>query len=109
MFGVSKSSANDIVAEVSYLISSNLRQRFIQMPQNENEILIAKAKFHRIDEFPLIIGAIDGTNIEVKSFGGINAELYRNRKGYFSLNCQAMVSADVSIRNYYHESIYTFK
>lgn len=67
------------------------------MPQNEDEILMAKAKFHRINGFPLVIGAIDGTHIRVQSFGGPNAELYRNRKTYFSINAQIVVSGDVRI------------
>lgn len=96
MFGVSKSTVCDVVAEVSYLIALKLRNRFIRLPGNELEILNAKTLFHRIGGFPLVIGAIDGTHIRVTSFGGQNAELYRNRKGYFSLNCQITVSADVS-------------
>ena len=40
-----------------------------------------------------MIGAIDGTHIPIKSPGGNDAELYRNRKGYFSLNVQAIVDS----------------
>lgn len=96
MFGISKSSACDIVSEVSYLICHKLRNQFIVMPENEREILEAKAMFSRVDGFPLIVGAIDGTHMRVQSFGGDTAELYRNRKTYFSLNCQLTVSANVS-------------
>lgn len=67
------------------------------MPQNEDEITMAKAMFHRIDEFPLVIGAIDGTHIRIQSLGGNDAELYRNRKTYFSINAQMVVSGDVSV------------
>lgn len=98
LFGVSKSSASEIVSDVSFLICQRLKQRYIRMPQNNFEILRAKALFHRIGQFPLVIGAIDGTHIRVESFGGNNAEVYRNRKTYFSLNCQIVVSADVSIK-----------
>lgn len=55
----------------------------------------AKALFYRFAAFPLVIGAVDCTHIKVRSFGGPTAELYRGRKGYFSLNVQAIVSADV--------------
>lgn len=67
------------------------------MPQNEQQIESTKVKFFRIGGFPLVIGAIDGTHIRVDSFGGPNAELYRNRKTYFSINAQMIVNADVNI------------
>lgn len=66
------------------------------MPTNERALLIMKAKFHRIGNFPLTIAAVDGTQILVQSFGGHGAEYYRNRKQVFAINCQITVSADVS-------------
>lgn len=96
MFGISKSSSTAIVTEVSFLISYKLKERFIGFPNDEMTILNAKSLFYRFDSFPLAIGAVDGTNIKVQSFGGDNAEYYRNRKGYFSINCQVISSADVS-------------
>lgn len=95
MFGISKSAACDVVAEVSYLISSKLFARYIRAPMRDDELQIAKADFYKLAKFPLVIGAIDGTHIKVRSFGGDNAEVYRNRKTYFSINCQIVVSADV--------------
>lgn len=97
MFGVSKSSAYDIVSEVSYLIASK-RNQFVQMSDNEMDLLKNKALFHRIGGFPLAVAAVDGTHIRVQSFGGDDAEVYRNRKTYFSMNCQIAVSADVIIK-----------
>jgi len=35
-----------------------------------------------------VIGAIDCTHIPIESPGGNDAEIYRNRKGYFSINVQ---------------------
>lgn len=94
MFGVSKSSACDIVTEVSYLIASK-RNDFVRLSDNEMDVLKNKALFQRIGGFPLAVAAVDGTHIRVQSFGGDDAELYRNRKTYFSMNCQIAVSADV--------------
>lgn len=95
MFGVSRSIATSIVSEVSYLIGLKMKNQYINMTTDEEELLREKARFHRFARFPLIIGAIDGTNIRVQSFGGDNAELYRNRKSYFSINCQVVSSGDV--------------
>lgn len=96
LFGVSKAVVCNITSEVSYLIASKLKDRYICMPNNEREILNQKAKYFRIDQFPLIIGTLDGSHIRVYSFGGPNAEIYRNRKTFFSINCQIIASADVS-------------
>lgn len=100
MFGISSSLACDIVAEVSFLICYKLKDQFIVMPDNERELLKAKAMFHRMAGMPLVVTAVDGTHIKVQSFGGDDAELYRNRKTYFSLNCQIAVSADVRMNSF---------
>lgn len=94
MFGMSKSSACDIVTEVSFLIASK-RNDFVRMSDEEIDVLRNKALFQRIGGFPLAIAAVDGTHIRIQSFGGDDAELYRNRKTYFSMNCQIAASADV--------------
>lgn len=98
MFGVSKSIVEAIIFEVSYLISSKLRENVIVMPQTPQELLNAKVDFMRWSGFPMCITAVDGTHVLIQSFGGHDAELYRNRKMVFSLNCQIAVSADVFIR-----------
>lgn len=67
------------------------------MPANQNDIEKGKAMFHRIAQFPFVIGATDGTFIRIQSIGGEHAELYRNRKTFFSINCQVTFSADVRI------------
>lgn len=95
MFGISKSSVSEIIWEVSFLIGSKLKNRFIRMPETPQEILDAKAAYYKVGNFPLCITCIDGTHIRVQSFGGDDAETFRNRKTYFSINCQGAVSADV--------------
>lgn len=63
------------------------------------EILSTKAKFHNIRNFPNVIGCVDGSHIRILSPGGENAEIFRNRKGYFSINMQAVCDAELKIRN----------
>lgn len=46
-------------------------------------------------DFPLCISAVDGTHVPKQSFGGRDAEIYRNRKIVFSLNVQLSVPAEV--------------
>lgn len=49
--------------------------------------------------FPGVVGAVDCTHIPIQNPGGENAELFRNRKGWFSINVQLMCDADMRIRN----------
>ena len=44
----------------------------------------------KITKFPNIIGCVDGTHISISSPGDEQAELFRNRKGYFLINMQAV-------------------
>jgi nuclease HARBI1 len=53
--------------------------------------------FYNISGFPGVLGAIDGTHIRIQSPGGANAEVYRNRKGYFSINTQLICDAQLKI------------
>lgn len=43
---------------------------------------------YRLSGLPGVIGAVDCTHVPIQSPGGLDAEIYRNRKGYFSINLQ---------------------
>lgn len=64
LFGISKSAVEYIIAHVSWLIASRLRQRFIRMPSTRDEIISAKIDFMRLSGFPMCITAIDGTHVQ---------------------------------------------
>lgn len=96
--GVSKTTASVIVQKVSYAIAS-LRKDFIKMPQSVEEMAEGSLAFYNIAKFPRTIGALDCTHVRIQSPGGENAELFRNRKGYFSLNVQSISSANLKFRN----------
>lgn len=55
--------------------------------------------FFRIAGFPGVVGTIDCSHIRILSPGGNDAERFRNRKGYFSINTQTVISADLLIRD----------
>lgn len=92
--GVSRSTASRIINRVSRAIAA-LRPVFITMPQTREGILQAQVAFHNVARFPKVVGAMDCTHIRLRSPGGDNAEIFRNRKGYFSLNVQAVCSANM--------------
>ncbi|KAH7940443.1 hypothetical protein HPB49_000233 [Dermacentor silvarum] len=45
-------------------------------------------QFYIKAKFPRVTGCIDCTHVRIKSPGGDDAEVFRNRKGYFSFNVQ---------------------
>jgi len=46
-----------------------------------------------------VVGAIDCTHIQINSVGGEDAELFRNRKGIFSINVQGVCDNQLLLRN----------
>lgn len=95
MFGISKSSVETIIRRVSIIMSMKLRADFISMPINPRDLAEAKIDFIQQSNFPMCIAAVDGTHVLIQSFGGLDAEIYQNRKTVFSLNVQIASSADV--------------
>jgi len=54
-----------------------------------------KVNFYLLNRFPKVLGAIDCTHIKLQSPSRMDGELYRNRKGFFSLNVQALVNSNL--------------
>ena len=48
--------------------------------------------FYDIKEFPLVLGAVDGTLIPIKT-PSVDEHLYVCRKGYYALNIQCVCNA----------------
>ncbi|XP_050518088.1 putative nuclease HARBI1 [Diabrotica virgifera virgifera] len=78
---------------------SQVRPVFIKMPATAEERLRVKSGFYALANFPNVICAVDCTHIKYQSVGGPRAELFRNRKGYFSLNTQAVCDAQLRIQD----------
>ena len=83
--GVSTSTASQIVKNVTIAIAT-LANQFIKLPEGDNELDKCKTEFYGIAKFPKVLGALDCTHVKIQSPGGDNAEAFRNRKGYFSIN-----------------------
>lgn len=69
--------------------------RFIKLPETPDEKMKLKVQFYGLARFPKVIGAIDCTHIKFHSPSKEYGEQYRNRRGYFSLNVQALVNANM--------------
>lgn len=98
---VSQPIISRIVFRVSLLIAS-LFKEYIKMPRNEEMRNENRQLFNNLGKgngaigLPGVDGAIDCTHIKLLDTRFQNiSEIYRNRKGYFSLNVQ------VHITNFY--------
>lgn len=78
---------------------ARFRPKFINMPSNANEISDLQNRFYFKAKFPRCIGAIDCTHIKISSPGGEDAENYRNRKNFFSINAQTISDDKLMIRD----------
>ncbi|XP_046873620.1 putative nuclease HARBI1 [Hypomesus transpacificus] len=57
-----------------------------------------QVEFHAIAGFPNVVGAIDGTHVRLQAPSS-DEHLYVNRKGYHSINVQAICDANLKITN----------
>ena len=96
--GVSQPTVSRIIRKVSTILSS-LCQQHITFPTTQEDKLQTMQGFYEIANFPGVLGAIDCTHVAIQSPGGEYAELYRNRKGYFSINVQAVCNARLEFTN----------
>ncbi|XP_035457991.2 putative nuclease HARBI1 [Spodoptera frugiperda] len=91
---VCQQSVSRIIAQVSTLLANKMKD-FVKFPSTESEISTVKQTFYEIAHFPGVIGCIDCTHIKIRSPGGQSSEVYRNRKGYFSINVQAVTGPNL--------------
>ncbi|ERL89229.1 hypothetical protein D910_06603, partial [Dendroctonus ponderosae] len=96
--GMHSTTAVRIIPKVSRAIAS-LYSRFVKLPVTEDERSKAMRNFYDIARFPHVIGAIDCTHVKIVSPGGTDAEVFRNRKSYFSINVQGICDANMKFIN----------
>lgn len=87
-----------IIRKVTEAIAS-LCPRYINFPNSEENLRKSKQGFYNIARFPKVIGAIDCSHVKIQSPGGEEAEVYRNRKGLFTMNVQAVCNSDMKFLN----------
>ena len=88
LIGISQPSVCRIIERVSRAIAKRKAQ-FIKFP-TAGSLQDIKRQFKDIGGIPGVVGCIDCSHIPISSLGGEEAELFRNRKGYFSVNVQAV-------------------
>lgn len=94
---VSQASVNRCIHAVCRALAAK-SAAFILFPSlAEYESL--QAAFYHVAKLPGVVGAIDCTHVEIASPGGHQPEIFRNRRGYFSLNVQAVCDANMNLIN----------
>ncbi|CAK1589161.1 unnamed protein product [Parnassius mnemosyne] len=93
LISVSQPTVSRIVKRVSYLISLQIK-RYIKFPENSE---YTKLKFYQIAQFPGVRGCIDCTHVAIQNPGGNFAEVFRNRKKFFSINTQLVCGPELEI------------
>lgn len=63
-------------------------RHFVKFPETQFLHQMNIRRFYEIRHFPNVSSCVDGTHIEIKNPGGQIGEVFRNRKGRFSLNVQ---------------------
>ena len=88
--GLSKSTVSRTVNNVSYALPQK-QVHFIKWPSTEAEIVQMKRGFYDKGGFPGVIGCVDGTHVKIQG-PNENENDYVNRKGFHSINVQAICS-----------------
>lgn len=93
--GIHKSTASRIIHRVASAFAAK-RPDYVTFP-DEARVNRVKQDFYEIAGFPGVIGCIDCSHIRIMRPSVEDAELYRNRKGYYSINVQAVCDANLRI------------
>ncbi|XP_056003484.1 uncharacterized protein LOC130049636 [Ostrea edulis] len=94
-FGIAESSVIVCRNRIIDTILNNFKSKFIIWPHAE-VLEQTIDKFHQRNGFPGIIGALEGTHISIKA-PTENPQSYVNRKGYHSLQLQAVCDSDMKV------------
>ena len=97
LLGISQPSVSKSVHRVVRLIAG-LRPCLIKFPE-EAELPDISQGFYFKKGLPGVVGAVDCTHIWILGPGGPHNELYRNRKGFFSINTHIMCDDKLYIRD----------
>lgn len=98
-FDVGKATSIRIMRRVTKALHA-IASRFIQWPQGERATEVM-ASFERHSAFPGVLGAIDGTHIEIRKPRDDVHQAYINRKGYSSIQLQAVCTHELIFTSVY--------
>lgn len=88
--GFSQSSMSRICQKVAKAFAKKAKD-LIKMPTSTEHQILLMEDFEKIAGFKNVVGAIDCSHFRIQAVGGDDAQLYVNRKGYFSFNVQVLL------------------
>jgi nuclease HARBI1 len=97
---ISKATTQRIIRAVTDRLCE-LAPLFIKFPRTAEELARTKQGFYRIGSFPQVLGAVDGTHINLRRPAGQHPAQYLNRHHRFSMNIMAVCDADLRFTNVY--------
>ena len=86
--------------EVLQLICTHLKGRYVSWPGEFEQTIINRAFFKKRG-IPGIVGILDGSHIPIQLLRKIQAADYYSRKGYYSINDQAIIDQNMLFRDIY--------
>ncbi|ESO87358.1 hypothetical protein LOTGIDRAFT_145999 [Lottia gigantea] len=89
--GVTKPSVSRSISAVCNSICNNMDN--ILFPNDTEELRRIKEEFYDMAQVPNVVGAIDGTLIPIQGMSSDDEHVYVCKKGFHSLNIQAVVDA----------------
>lgn len=89
--GFSESTVSLTIKRVSVVLAEHLRD-YVRFPDTIEAQQDNTREFFAIANFPNVAACIDCTHVSIGNPGGNNGEIFRNRKGKFSLNVQVGIS-----------------
>ncbi|KAH8027832.1 hypothetical protein HPB51_010478 [Rhipicephalus microplus] len=78
---VSQLTVSHVIERVARRIAKHLFPVVVNFFNSYDKFRETMVKFYRITKFPGVTGFIDSTHVRIKSPGGPNGEVYRNRWG----------------------------
>ncbi|KAG0416981.1 hypothetical protein HPB47_005986 [Ixodes persulcatus] len=98
LVNVSQPTVCRAVGVVTQLIARHLFRDLVHFPSAAqfNTVML---DFFALANFPGVTACIDCTHVRIKSPGGDDAEEFRNRKGVFSINVQAVTGPQLQFYN----------
>uniref|UniRef100_A0A6B0V8K9 Putative nuclease harbi1 n=1 Tax=Ixodes ricinus TaxID=34613 RepID=A0A6B0V8K9_IXORI len=90
LVNVSQATVCRVIERVSRVLAASLFPRLVKFPESAADFDQRMLEFYQIGNFPGVSGCIDCTHVKIKGPGGPDGEVFRNRKGFFSINVQAI-------------------
>lgn len=95
---MSQSATSKVIKAVTDALVE-LAPRVIRFPLTADEQAAVKIGFHNIRHFPNVLGAIDGTHVNIRCPHNERQEQYVNRHQRFSVNVMAVCDAQLKFTN----------